>query len=59
MTFAEIGLNETLLKALSSSGYTQPTPIQIQALPIVQKGRDLIGLAQTGTGKTASHSRGA
>ena len=41
MTFAEIGLNETLLKALSSSGYTQPTPVQAQAIPAALDGRDL------------------
>jgi ATP-dependent RNA helicase RhlE len=53
-TFKDLGVSNAILKALDAEGYTQPTPIQIQALPIVQKGRDLIGLAQTGTGKTAA-----
>ena len=53
-TFQDLGVSAPILKALESEGYTKPTPIQIQALPIVQKGRDLIGLAQTGTGKTAA-----
>ena len=52
-TFQDLGVSAPILKALEAEGYTKPTPIQIQALPIVQKGRDLIGLAQTGTGKTA------
>ena len=54
MTFAEIGLNETLLKALSSSGYTQPTPVQAQAIPAALDGRDLMVSSQTGSGKTAA-----
>ena len=53
-TFQDLGVSAPILKALDAEGYTQPTPIQIQALPIVQKGKDLIGLAQTGTGKTAA-----
>ncbi len=47
-------MSAPILKALEAEGYTTPTPIQMQALPIVQKGKDLIGLAQTGTGKTAA-----
>ena len=53
-TFADLGLAEPLLHALSDAGYTIPTPIQREAIPVALKGRDLIGLAQTGTGKTAS-----
>src|SRR5919107_6432502 len=54
MTFADLGLSDELLRALSDSGYTDPTPIQTQAVPSVLMGRDLIGIAQTGTGKTAA-----
>jgi len=53
-TFASLGLAPELLSALRDAGYTHPTPIQSDAIPIALKGRDLIGLAQTGTGKTAS-----
>ena len=52
--FDSLGLSAPILKALAAEGYTNPTPIQTQAIPIVLKGRDLIGLAQTGTGKTAA-----
>ncbi|HCK84326.1 MAG TPA: RNA helicase, partial [Hyphomonadaceae bacterium] len=52
--FASLGVSAPILKALAAEGYTAPTPIQTQAIPIVLKGRDLIGLAQTGTGKTAA-----
>lgn len=54
MTFKELELIEPLLKALAEEGYTIPTPIQEQAIPIVLKGTDLLGCAQTGTGKTAA-----
>jgi len=54
MDFAQLGLGEELLKAIEEIGYTTPTPIQEKAIPIVLMARDLIGLAQTGTGKTAS-----
>ena len=54
MSFADLGLSDELLKAVEDSGYTDPTPIQRQAIPSVLMGRDLIGIAQTGTGKTAS-----
>jgi superfamily II DNA/RNA helicase len=54
MSFADLGLSDELLKAVSDSGYADPTPIQRQAIPSVLMGRDLIGIAQTGTGKTAS-----
>lgn len=52
--FADLGLNPQLLKALAAEGYTTPTPIQAQAIPGVMSGRDLMGIAQTGTGKTAA-----
>jgi ATP-dependent RNA helicase RhlE len=54
LTFQELGLAPELLKAVSAAGYTSPTPIQAQAIPLALKGRDLMGLAQTGTGKTAA-----
>ena len=54
MNFAELGLSDELLKAVDESGYSQPTPIQAQAIPSVLMGKDLIGVAQTGTGKTAA-----
>jgi len=54
MTFAEIGLNEVLIKALSASGYTEPTPVQAQAIPAGIEGRDLMVSSQTGSGKTAA-----
>ena len=54
MTFADLGLSEELLRAVTESGYTEPTPIQAAAIPPVLMNRDLIGIAQTGTGKTAS-----
>jgi len=53
MTFADLGLSDELLRAVEESGYTDPTPIQCQAIPSVLMNRDLIGIAQTGTGKTA------
>jgi superfamily II DNA/RNA helicase len=52
--FAALGLSSELLKAVEQSGYTTPTPIQAQGIPEVLKRRDVIGIAQTGTGKTAS-----
>jgi ATP-dependent RNA helicase RhlE len=54
VSFAELGLSEPMLEALRDAGYKHPTPIQAQAVPLALKGRDLIGLAQTGTGKTAA-----
>ncbi len=53
MTFADLGLSDELLRAVAESGYDTPTPIQRQAIPSVLMGRDIIGIAQTGTGKTA------
>ena len=52
--FADLGLDPALLDALAAESYTQPTPIQAQAIPYVLAGRDLLGIAQTGTGKTAA-----
>lgn len=54
MSFADLGLSDELLRAVSESGYSEPTPIQAQAIPPVLMMKDLIGIAQTGTGKTAS-----
>jgi superfamily II DNA/RNA helicase len=54
MLFTELGLSEKLLEAIRGAGYVQPTPIQEQAIPIILEGRDVLGCAQTGTGKTAS-----
>ncbi len=54
MTFSDLGLNKTLLKRCESLDFTEPTPIQKQAIPIVLQGADLIGCAETGTGKTAA-----
>jgi ATP-dependent RNA helicase RhlE len=52
--FSDLGLTEILLRALQHEGYTQPTPIQAGAIPPLLEGRDLLGIAQTGTGKTAA-----
>ncbi len=54
MTFDDLRLSEPILRAVRSQGYTQPTPIQQQALPHVAAGKDVLGCAQTGTGKTAA-----
>ena len=54
MSFADLGLEPKLLDAIESSGYKTPTPIQIEAIPPALQGRDVLGIAQTGTGKTAS-----
>ncbi len=54
MTFADLGLSPELLKAVEAAGYTEPTPIQAQAIPAVLMMKDILGIAQTGTGKTAS-----
>jgi ATP-dependent RNA helicase RhlE len=56
MTFNELNLIEPILRALGEEGYTTPTPIQQQAIPQVLEGHDLLGVAQTGTGKTAAFS---
>ncbi|MFS0847914.1 DEAD/DEAH box helicase [Novosphingobium panipatense] len=54
MSFADLGLSDELLQAVEAAGYTEPTPIQAQTIPPVLMMKDLIGIAQTGTGKTAS-----
>lgn len=54
MNFQSLGLSPPILSALSRKSYSQPTPIQAQAIPILLQGRDLLGIAQTGTGKTAA-----
>src|SRR5215204_2550746 len=54
MPFAELGLSDKVVQAVSAAGYTEPTPIQSQAIPHVLARRDVLGIAQTGTGKTAA-----
>src|SRR5215831_9707768 len=54
MSFVDLGLSDKVLAAVTSAGYTDPTPIQEQAIPHVLAGRDVLGIAQTGTGKTAA-----
>jgi superfamily II DNA/RNA helicase len=56
MTFAELGLSAKVLTAVEAAGYTIPTPIQREAIPVAVTGRDVLGIAQTGTGKTASYT---
>ncbi len=53
MTFSNLGLSASLVRAVEEQGYTEPTPIQLQAIPVVLKGGDLLASAETGTGKTA------
>src|SRR6202035_1277269 len=54
MSFADLGLSDKVLAAVTAAGYTSPTPIQEQAIPHVLARRDVLGIAQTGTGKTAA-----
>ena len=54
MKFSQLGLAEPFLRATEALGYETTTPIQAEAIPVVLSGRDLIGCAQTGTGKTAA-----
>ena len=54
MSFSELGLRPELLRAVQAQGYTHPTPVQREAIPLVLAGRDLLAGAQTGTGKTAA-----
>ena len=52
--FTDLGLSPEVLKAVADAGYDTPTPIQAQAIPVALSGRDVLGIAQTGTGKTAA-----
>ncbi|HCX68523.1 MAG TPA: DEAD/DEAH box helicase, partial [Rhodobiaceae bacterium] len=54
VTFADLGVAEPICRALAEQNYVNPTPIQAQSIPALLEGRDLLGLAQTGTGKTAA-----
>ena len=54
MSFEHLNLDERLLKAVEACGFHEPTPIQQQAIPVILDGEDLMGSAQTGTGKTAA-----
>ena len=54
MTFEDLNLHPTLLKAVKDQNYTEPTEIQVQAIPLILKNNDVLGTAQTGTGKTAA-----
>src|SRR5436190_11529454 len=54
MAFEKLSIIEPILRALKAEGYTQPTPIQEQSIPIILEGKDLLACAQTGTGKTAA-----
>ena len=54
MPFSRLQLHPSILQAVKDAGYTEPTPIQVSAIPVVMAGRDVIGIAQTGTGKTAA-----
>ena len=54
MSFKDFGLNEMVVRGVESMGYVDPTPIQLRAFPIILSGRDMMGSAQTGTGKTAA-----
>src|ERR1700744_3642118 len=53
-SFSDLGLSPEVLKAVTDAGYDTPTPIQAQAIPVALAGRDVLGIAQTGTGKTAA-----
>ena len=54
MSFESLGLDAAILKAVADQGYTEPTPIQKATIPVILEGTDVIGIAQTGTGKTAA-----
>src|SRR5580700_7954708 len=54
MPFQQLGLSDEVIEGVKAMGYTQPTPIQLRAIPLVLSGKDVIGSAQTGTGKTAA-----
>src|SRR5438105_8317925 len=54
MAFSKLGLSHAMLEGVKAMGYVEPTPIQLRAIPLILEGRDVIGSAQTGTGKTAA-----
>src|SRR5882724_1827703 len=54
MSFTALGLSEKIIEGVKAMGYIEPTPIQLRSIPLVLAGRDVIGSAQTGTGKTAA-----
>ena len=54
MSFQKLGLGPNILRSIEDSGYSEPTPIQTAAIPLILEGKDVIGIAQTGTGKTAA-----
>src|ERR1700760_1001925 len=54
MSFRALNLSQKILQAIEDAGYTEPTPIQVAAVPLILAGNDVIGIAQTGTGKTAA-----
>src|SRR4051794_15434255 len=54
MSFSSLGLSQYLLKSIAEQGYTKPYPIQVEAIPAILNGKDIFGIAQTGSGKTAS-----
>src|SRR5512146_1762394 len=54
MGFSKFGLSEAMLEGVKAMGYVEPTPIQLRAIPLILNGQDVIGSAQTGTGKTAA-----
>src|SRR5213082_655559 len=54
MAFSKLGLSNAMLEGVKAMGYIEPTPIQLRAIPLILEGRDVIGSAQTGTGKTAA-----
>lgn len=54
MPFTKLGLSEPVLQGVRAMGYAEPTPIQLRAIPLILAGKDIIGSAQTGTGKTAA-----
>ena len=55
MSFSSLGISEVLIRAIKSNGFTEPYPIQKEAIPQILKKRDVLGIAQTGSGKTASY----
>ena len=56
MTFQQLNIIQPILRAIEEKGYTTPSPVQVQAIPHIMEGKDLIGMADTGTGKTAAFS---